>query len=138
MVAGAPPSPTLLARLEEFNVRSVHVYGLTETYGPNTLCVYHDGWNELPAEERARLLARQGQQYTTADAIRVVDSKMQDVPRDGTTIGEVVMRGNTVMTGYFANEQATRRPSGAAGSTPGPRSVASRRGDRAARPTRRT
>ena len=108
LVAGAPPSPTLLERLEEFNIRSVHVYGLTETYGPNTLCVYHDGWNELPAEERARLLARQGQQYTTADAIRVVDEQMQDVPRDGTTIGEVVMRGNTVMTGYFANEEATQ------------------------------
>ena len=69
--------------LEEFNIRSVHVYGLTETYGPNTLCVWHDGWSELPAEERARLLSRQGQWYTTADAIRVVDKEMQDVPQDG-------------------------------------------------------
>ncbi len=109
LVAGAPPSPTLLARMEELNIRAVHVYGLTETYGPHTVCVWHDGWNELPADDRARLLARQGQQYTTADAVRVVDDQMQDVPRDGATMGEVVMRGNNVMAGYFANEEATAR-----------------------------
>ena len=60
LVAGAPPSPTLLARMEELNIRIVHVYGLTETYGPHTVCTWQDGWNELPADERARLLARQG------------------------------------------------------------------------------
>ena len=62
LVAGAPPSPTLLGRMEALNIRIVHVYGLTETYGPHTVCTWHDGWDELPAEERARLLARQGQQ----------------------------------------------------------------------------
>ena len=108
LAGGAPPSPTLLAHLEELNVRVVHVYGLTETYGPQTLCVWHDGWHELPAEARARLQARQGQQYTTADPVRVVDDEMRDVPRDAATIGEVVMRGNNVMVGYFADEPASQ------------------------------
>ena len=108
LVAGAPPSPTLLAGLEELNIRAVHVYGLTETYGPQTVCVRQEGWNELPAEDRARRLARQGHQYTTADAVRVVDDQMQDVPHDGATMGEVVMRGNNVMVGYFAGEEATQ------------------------------
>jgi fatty-acyl-CoA synthase len=108
LVAGAPPSPTLLARLEALHIRAVHVYGLTETYGPQTVCAWHDDWNELPAADRARLLARQGQEYTTADPVRVVDSEMRDVPRDAATIGEVVMRGNNVMVGYYANEEATR------------------------------
>ncbi len=108
LAGGAPPSPTLLARLEELNIRVVHVYGLTETYGPQTVCVWHDGWNELPADERARMQARQGQQYTTADPVRVVDEEMCDVARDGVTMGEVVMRGNNVMAGYFADEQASQ------------------------------
>ena len=108
LVAGAAPSPTLLARLEELNIRAVHVYGLTETYGPQTLCVWHEDWNELPADERARLAARQGWQYTTSDAVRVVDDGMRDVPRDATTMGEVAMRGNNVMAGYFADEEATQ------------------------------
>ena len=107
LVAGAPPSPTLLARMEALNIRAVHVYGLTETYGPHTVCVWQDGWSDLPAEDRARLLARQGQEYTIADAVRVVDDAMRDVPRDGTSMGEVVMRGNNVMAGYYANPEAT-------------------------------
>ncbi len=107
MVAAAPPSPTLLARLGALNIRVVHVYGLTETYGPHTVCTRQDGWDELPDEERARLLARQGQGYTTADLVRVVDEDMRDVPRDAAAMGEVVMRGNNVMAGYFANPEAT-------------------------------
>src|SRR5919197_5131124 len=108
MVAAAPPSPTLLARLEELNIRVVHVYGLTETYGPHTVCTWQDGWDELPADQRSALLARQGHAYTTADAVRVVDEQMRDVPRNAAAMGEVVMRGNNVMAGYFANEDATR------------------------------
>jgi fatty-acyl-CoA synthase len=107
LVAGAPPSPTLLARMEELAIRAVHVYGLTETYGPHTVCTWQDGWDALPAEQRARLLARQGHGYTTADPVRVVDEHMVDVPRDGATMGEVVMRGNNVMAGYFDNPEAT-------------------------------
>jgi fatty-acyl-CoA synthase len=108
MVAAAPPSPTLFARLEELNIRVVHVYGLTETYGPHTVCTWQDGWDELPTAERAGLLARQGHAYTTADPVRVVDEQMRDVPRDAAAMGEVVMRGNNVMAGYFANQDATR------------------------------
>jgi fatty-acyl-CoA synthase len=107
LVAAAPPSPTLLARLEALNIRIVHVYGLTETYGPHTVCTWQDDWRDLSAEDRARRLAHQGQGYTTADLVRVVDEEMRDVPRDGATMGEVVMRGNNVMAGYFADPEAT-------------------------------
>ncbi|HZQ76564.1 MAG TPA: acyl--CoA ligase family protein [Acidimicrobiia bacterium] len=106
-VAGAPPSPTLLGQLEELNFRAVHVYGLTETYGPYTVCDWHDGWEDLPADERARLLARQGQAYVIADPVRVVTEDMDDVPRDGETLGEVCMRGNDVMKGYYDQPDAT-------------------------------
>jgi len=107
LVAAAPPSPTLLARMAELNFRIVHVYGLTETYGPITVCPAQEDWPQLPIEQRARLLARQGQAYPSADLIRVVDDEMQDIPRDGQAMGEVVMRGNNVMSGYFADESAT-------------------------------
>jgi fatty-acyl-CoA synthase len=107
MVAASPPSPTLLARLSELNFRIVHVYGLTETYGPITVCPTQEGWQELPLEQRAKLLARQGQAYPSADLIRVVDEDMHDIPRDAEAMGEVVMRGNNVMSGYFGDEAAT-------------------------------
>ncbi|TML67012.1 MAG: acyl-CoA synthetase [Actinobacteria bacterium] len=107
VVAAAPPSPTLFARMDELNFRVVHVYGLTETYGPITVCAEQEGWRDLPAAERARLLARQGQAYPSADLVRVVDGDMGDVPRDATTMGEVVMRGNNVMSGYFLDPEAT-------------------------------
>jgi fatty-acyl-CoA synthase len=106
-VAGAPPSPTLLGRLKELNLRPVHVYGLTETYGPHTVCAWHAEWDALPAEEQARLAARQGQGYAVFDLVRVVDEHMNDVARDGETLGEVVMRGNNVMSGYFEQPDAT-------------------------------
>jgi fatty-acyl-CoA synthase len=106
-VAGAPPSPTLLGKLKELNLRPVHVYGLTETYGPHTVCAWHAEWDALPADEQARLAARQGQGYAVFDLVRVVDDKMNDVPRDGETLGEVIMRGNNVMGGYFEQPDAT-------------------------------
>jgi fatty-acyl-CoA synthase len=106
-VAGAPPSPTLLARMKELGFRPVHVYGLTETYGPHTVCGWHAEWDPLPIDEQARLAARQGQGYVVFDLVRVVDESMHDVPRDGETLGEVVMRGNNVMLGYFEQPDAT-------------------------------
>jgi fatty-acyl-CoA synthase len=106
-VAGAPPSPTLLSKLKELNFRPVHVYGLTETYGPHTVCEWHPEWDALPSDEQAQKAARQGQGYAIFDLVRVVDEKMQDVPRDGETLGEVIMVGNNVAKGYFENPQAT-------------------------------
>ncbi|MDE0132055.1 MAG: acyl--CoA ligase family protein [bacterium] len=105
--AGAPPSPTIIGQMEDLGARVVHVYGLTETYGPYTVCETQEDWASRPADERARLLARQGVAMVGADPIRVVDARMNDVPRDGETMGEVVMRGNIVMSGYFDNPAAT-------------------------------
>src|SRR5262245_22932891 len=106
-VAGAPPSPTLLGRMKELGLRPVHVYGLTETYGPHTVCTWNAEWDGLPADEQARRAARQGQGYVIADLVRVVDGEMKDVAMDGDTLGEVVMRGNNVMKGYFEQPEAT-------------------------------
>jgi fatty-acyl-CoA synthase len=109
VVAAAPPSPTLLGRLTELNIRPLHVYGLTETYAPITTNAPRKEWEELDPEEYARLLARQGQGYVTADLVRVVDDEMNDVPLDGETMGEIVMRGNMVMKGYLDNEEETEK-----------------------------
>jgi fatty-acyl-CoA synthase len=106
-IAGAPPSPTLLGGLLELNISPMHIYGLTETYGPMTTSGVHPEWEDLDMDERARLMARQGQGYCTADLVRVVDENMQDVERDGETMGEIVMHGNMVAKGYFENEEAT-------------------------------
>jgi fatty-acyl-CoA synthase len=106
-VAGAPPSPTLLGKLKELGFKPVHVYGLTETYGPHTVCGWNAEWDALPADEQARLAARQGQGYALFDLVRVVDAEMNDVPRDGETLGEVIMVGNNVAKGYYEQPDAT-------------------------------
>src|SRR6185369_15754958 len=85
----------------------IHVYGLTEVYGPHTVCAWNPEWDALSGSQQAEICARQGQAYTTADLVRVVDADMNDVPRDGVTMGEVVMRGNNVMKGYFDQPEAT-------------------------------
>jgi fatty-acyl-CoA synthase len=106
-VAGAPPSPTLLEQLKARNIRPIHLYGLTETYGPMTSCAWHCEWDERLVEDQSRLLARQGQAQVAADLVRVVDDAMVDVPRDGQSVGEVIMRGNIVMKGYFNDAEGT-------------------------------
>jgi fatty-acyl-CoA synthase len=106
-IAGSPPTPTLIGQLLELNIRPLHLYGLTETYGPMTTSAPRKEWEELDPEEHARLLARQGQGYVTADLVRVVDDEMNDVPLDGETMGEIVMHGNMVAKGYLDNEEAT-------------------------------
>lgn len=108
-IAGAPPSPTLLGMIKSFNFKPVHVYGLTETYGPITVCEWHPDWDNLPAEEQSLYRARQGQAYLTADMVRVVDENLEDVAKDGSTMGEVVMRGNNVMKEYYLQPEATAR-----------------------------
>ena len=105
--AGAPPSPTTIAHMERMGFAIVHVYGLTETYGPITFCQYRPEWTEMGVEQRAKLMARQGVDMIQAGQVRVVDASMNDVPADGTTMGEIVMRGNTVMAGYYHDEEAT-------------------------------
>jgi fatty-acyl-CoA synthase len=106
-VAGAPPSPTLLAQMRALDLRPIHVYGLTETYGPHTVCARQPGWDALGDEEQARLLARQGVAYVIAEDVRIVDGRLDDVVPDAQTMGEVVMRGNNVMKGYFDDPDAT-------------------------------
>ena len=105
--AGAPPSPTTLAHMERMGFTIVHVYGLTETYGPITFCQYRPEWADLTADQRAVLQARQGVRMIPAEGVRIVDGSMADVPADGATMGEIVMRGNTVMAGYYLDPDAT-------------------------------
>ena len=105
--AGAPPSPTLIARLAELNFEVDHVYGLTETYGPFTINVPRPDLAGMALDEQARFKARQGFANVCAGEVRVVDGEMRDVPSDGQTMGEVVMRGNIVMKGYFVDQEAT-------------------------------
>src|SRR5450755_3774300 len=105
--AGAPPSPTTIAHMERMGFTIVHVYGLTETYGPISLGQYQPEWADLTADQRAVLQARQGVGMIQAGNLRVVDASMADVPADGNTMGEIVMRGNTVMTGYYLDPEAT-------------------------------
>ena len=104
---GSPPSPTLLARMHELNLYPIHLYGLTETYGPHMSCTPHPEWASLPLERQAQLLARQGQTYNGSDLVRVVDDAMSDVPADGQTLGEIVMRGNSVMASYWNMPEET-------------------------------
>jgi fatty-acyl-CoA synthase len=107
--AGAPPSPTVIARMEALGARTVHVYGLTETYGPFTICAWPGEWDALPEEERHRLKARQGVPPTIGGGVRVLDADGRDVPADGITQGEIAMRGNGVMLGYLDDPEATAR-----------------------------
>jgi fatty-acyl-CoA synthase len=108
-VSGSPPTPGLFARLTETGLLPIHVYGSTELYGPYMICERQEGWAELPVEEQARLLGRQGVHYVIADPVRVVDGRGREVPADGQSLGEVLMRGNNVMTGYFKDREQTRQ-----------------------------
>jgi fatty-acyl-CoA synthase len=108
MTAGAAPPAAVIEGMEGLGFHITHVYGLTEVYGPAVVCAWHDEWEELPADERARLKARQGVAYPVLDELMVADpASLAPVPADGTTMGEIFMRGNIVMKGYLKNPRAT-------------------------------
>jgi fatty-acyl-CoA synthase len=105
---GAAPPSAVIAGMERMGFRVTHLYGLTECYGPATLCAWQEAWAGLPLDERAGFMARQGVRYPTLEGVRIVDpATMADMPADGATIGELVLRGNTVMKGYLKNPAAT-------------------------------
>jgi fatty-acyl-CoA synthase len=109
LIAGAAPPVAVLAGAENIGIKLTHVYGLTEVYGPASVCAEQPGWDNLPADQRAQLKRRQGVSYPLQEDVTVINPEtMQPVPRDGETIGEVMFRGNIVMKGYLKNEKATR------------------------------
>ncbi|KAJ3482473.1 hypothetical protein NLI96_g6951 [Meripilus lineatus] len=118
IIAGSAPTAQLLGELEGKGISVVHVYGLTETYGPFTACYAQDSWKKLSLDERARKYARQGFAFLTSEPARVVyppkegdplDAELKDVPADGKTVGEIVMRGNIAMKEYFKDPAATAK-----------------------------
>ena len=108
MTAGAPPPAAVIAGIERRGFDVTHVYGLTEVYGPVTVCAWQEEWNDLPPDEQARIKARQGVPYVSLDGLLVADARtLKPMPKDGVTMGEVFMRGNPVMKGYLKNPTAT-------------------------------
>jgi fatty-acyl-CoA synthase len=104
---GAPPTPTLLSRMSDLNMNVTHLYGLTETYGPAMINQWRPEWDDLPGDQQADLKSRQGVGNVVADRARVVADDGSDVPADGQTIGEISLRGNDVMLGYYEDQAAT-------------------------------
>jgi len=108
MTAGAAPPAAVIEGMEKKGFKIVHVYGLTEVFGPSTICAWHDDWDALDPEERARRKSRQGVNYPVLEGLMVADPEtLSPVPLDGETMGEVFMRGNIVMKGYLKNPKAT-------------------------------
>ena len=113
-VAASPPTAHLFETMEKLNLRPVHVYGLTETYGPITKGYHMPQWADLPVKERYGKMARQGHGFVTSQAARVVkqdlpDDRIEDVAKDGKEIGEIVFAGNICAKGYYKDPAATRK-----------------------------
>jgi len=108
MTAGAPPPAAILQKINNMGFRVTHAYGLTETYGPATVCAWQNEWDDLPNSEKAIMNARQGVNNAVLDQLNIIDPKtMEPVPADGETMGEVMFRGNNVMKGYLKNSTTT-------------------------------
>ncbi len=108
MTAGAAPPAAVIEGMEALGFDITHVYGLTESYGPVTVCEWHDEWDALPVQQRGAMKARQGVPYVVQEALMVADPvTLAPVPQDGATMGELFMRGNILMKGYLKNEAAT-------------------------------
>ncbi|MBD2749366.1 AMP-binding protein [Microvirga sp. BT688] len=104
---GASPTSALIRQLDVLGFDLVHLYGLTESFGPATLCALRDDWELTSDEDKAHALARQGVRHLTANRVRVIDQQGNEVTRDGTTVGEIALQGNTLMAGYYGDEAAT-------------------------------
>jgi fatty-acyl-CoA synthase len=106
-VGGAPPTKETIAAVQQMGVQVTHLYGLTETYGPSLVCEYQQSWTDLPAAALAERLSRQGVPAVSVGDVRVADTHLVPVPPDGRTVGEILVRSNTVAAGYLDDEQAT-------------------------------
>jgi fatty-acyl-CoA synthase len=107
---GAAPPSAVIEAMESNGFRVIHLYGLTECYGPATVCVWQDEWADDDLQTRSAKMARQGVNYLTLEAATVMDpDTMTAVPRDGRSLGEIMLRGNTVMKGYLKNPAATEQ-----------------------------
>ncbi len=105
---GAAPPSQVITEMEKMGFRVTHLYGLTETYGPATVCAWQTAWDNYDLKQRATVMARQGVYYPTLEDVKVIDPEtMEPTPSDGVTMGELMIRGNTVMRGYLKNPQAT-------------------------------
>ena len=105
---GAAPPSQVISEMEKMGFRVTHLYGLTETYGPATVCAWQTAWDDYDLGQRASVMARQGVYYPTLEDVKVIDPEtMEPTPSDGVTMGELMIRGNTVMRGYLKNPQAT-------------------------------
>ena len=108
MTAGAPPPEAVLSKMASCGIEVIHVYGLTEIYGPAVVCAWHPEWNDLEPSEQAKLKARQGVVYSVQENMKIINTETnREIPKDGVTIGEVLIKGNITMKGYLKNEKAT-------------------------------
>ena len=110
LTAGAPPPSIIFKKMKDLGFEVMHVYGLTETYGHVTQCAWNDEWTQLDEEKQNEIKARQGVRYPNTEGVTIMDPEtMKEVPRDGKTIGEIMIRGNVVMKGYFKDKEATNK-----------------------------